>query len=207
MLSDRVLVLNRSWTAVNISTVRRAVALVYQGYARVVDAADYATYDFDAWTHASLHGPGRCLRSVDIRFRVPEVIVLSFFNGGHAKEVKFSRRNILERDRHTCQYCGRRYDRSQLTVDHVIPRSRGGESTWENVLTACVSCNTRKGSRTLEETGLAALSVPARPHWPTFVGSRLARIRIPSWEKFLGMPTRRGAAARSHAPHGTAVTV
>lgn len=185
MLNESVLVLNRSWMVVHIASVRRAIGLVYKGLARVVNPEDFSTYDFYSWAEASAAAKGGYIPSVSIKFRVPEIVQLTFFNGFRGREVRFSRRSIFERDRNACQYCGKKFDRSELAVDHVVPRSRGGKTTWSNVVLACVKCNTRKGDRTPEEAGMGLVRRPVKPRWPTYIALRLGRSRKRSWEKFL----------------------
>ena len=186
VLCEKVLVLNRSWVAVNVATVRRALTLVFQDVARIVAPEDYATYNFEGWVEASHAAKeGRRIHSASISFCVPEVIVLSAFNGRFSKEVRFSRRNIFERDENTCQYCGKKLDRSELTLDHVVPRSRGGTSTWQNIVLACIRCNMRKGDRLPQEINLKLLRKPVKPQWATRVGVKLGRVCKPSWERFL----------------------
>lgn len=185
VLNQSVLVLNRSWMAVHIANVRRAIGLVYKGLARVVNPEDFSTYDFRSWADASAAAKEGYVPSVSLKFRVPEIIQLTFFNGLKGREVRFSRRSIFERDRSSCQYCGRRFDRSDLALDHVIPRSRGGMTTWDNVVLACLSCNTRKGNRTPAEVGMTLVRRPVKPRWPTYIALRLGRSRKASWEKFL----------------------
>ena len=186
VLSDKVLVLNRSWVAVNVATVRRALTLVYQDVARIVGPEDYSTYDFEGWVEASQAAKdGSLIQSSTFSFRAPEVIVLSVFNGRFSKEVRFSRRNIFDRDENACQYCGRKPDRSELTLDHVIPRSRGGTSTWNNIVLACIKCNMRKGDRLPHEISMKLLRKPVKPQWATRVGVKMGRVCKPSWERFL----------------------
>ncbi|HYF52158.1 MAG TPA: HNH endonuclease [Planctomycetota bacterium] len=186
VLSDKVLVLNRSWVAVNVATVRRALTLVYQDVARIVAPEDYSTYDFEGWIEASQAAKsGKRIVSANFSFVVPEVIVLSTFNGRFSKEVRFSRRNIFERDENTCQYCSKKFDRSELTLDHVVPRSRGGTSTWTNIVLACIKCNMRKGDRLLSEINMKLLKKPVKPEWATRVGVKLGRIYKPAWERFM----------------------
>jgi len=186
VLSDKVLILNRSWVAVNVATVRRALTLVYQDVARIVAPEDYSTYNFEGWIEASQAARhGQRIVSANFSFVVPEVIVLSTFNGRFSKEVRFSRRNIFERDENTCQYCRKKYERSGLTLDHVIPRSRGGTSTWTNIVLACIKCNMRKGDRLLTEINMKLLKKPVKPEWATRVGVKLGRIYKPAWERFL----------------------
>lgn len=185
VLSDKVLVLNRSWVAVNVATVRRALTLVYQDAARIV-GNDYSTYDFESWVEASNAAKeGKMLHSANFSMRVPEVIVLSAFNGRFSKEVRFSRRNIFERDENTCQYCAKKFDRDELTLDHVTPRSRGGVSNWTNIVLACINCNMRKGDKLLGEIHMKLLKKPVKPTWATRVGVKIGRDRKPSWERYL----------------------
>lgn len=186
VLSEKVLVLNRSWIAVNVATVRRALTLVYQDIARIVEPHDYSTYDFDGWIEASQAAKaGKRIVSTSFEIRVPEVIVLRGFNKRFSKEVKFSRRNIFERDGNSCQYCGRKFDRCDLTLDHVMPRSRGGKSTWENVVLCCLKCNIRKGCRTPDEAHMKLLRPPEKPKWATRIGVKIGRRAKESWERFL----------------------
>ncbi|HYG78369.1 MAG TPA: HNH endonuclease [Planctomycetota bacterium] len=186
VLSEKVLVLNRSWVAVNVATVRRALTLVYQDVARIVAPDDYCTYDFEGWVEATQAAKdGLRIHTNSMSFGVPEVIVLNVFNGRFSKEVRFSRRNIFERDENTCQYCKKKFDRSELTLDHVIPRSRGGTSTWQNIVLACIKCNMRKGDRLLSEINMKLLRKPVKPQWATRVGVKLGRACKPSWERFL----------------------
>ena len=187
VLSEKVLILNRSWIAVNVATVRRSLTLVYQDAARIVAPTDFATYDFDGWVEASqaAREEARRIRSATFSICVPEIIVLTSFNGRFTKEVRFSRRSIFERDDNTCQYCGRKFDRHELTLDHIVPRSRGGTSTWTNVVLACLKCNMRKGDRLLHGTHLKLQRKPVKPQWATRVGIKLGRSWKPSWERFL----------------------
>ena len=186
VLSDKVLVLNRSWVAINVATVRRSIMLVYQGMARVVGTKDYTTYDFDSWVEASRAAKeGKLIRSVRFTIRAPEVVLLTEFNRVFSSEVKFSRRNIFDRDHNTCQYCGQKFERSELTLDHVTPRCRGGLSEWDNIVVACLRCNTRKGNMLPTEANLKLLRKPVKPKWATRVGCKLGRVRKASWERFL----------------------
>jgi len=182
-LDGSVMVLNRSWVAVHVASVRRAISMVYSGVARVVSPDDLATYDFDDWKELSRAAEDRCIHGVNFNLLVPEIIVLNFFNEFVRREVRFSRRNIFERDRNTCQYCGRRFTKSELTIDHVVPRSRGGRDTWENVVLACMKCNVRKGNRTPREAGLRLIRTPRKPAWIPHFGVRLDGVWPASWQK------------------------
>jgi 5-methylcytosine-specific restriction endonuclease McrA len=185
MLSENVLVLNRSWIAVQIASARRAIGLLYQGDAKVVSPEDYSTYDFDDWKELSVTAQEYCIHTVNFKIKVPEVIVLSFFNGAHRSEIKFSRRNIFERDKNICQYCGRQFKKMELTLDHIVPRSCGGRSTWENLVLACVPCNVRKGSRLPDEARMPLIREPRKPRWIPCSGDGLGSARKASWQKFV----------------------
>lgn len=167
-LTDRpVLVLNTQWLAVHICTVRRALSLLYQDLAQVVDD-DYQTFDFDAWVEcseilATAHEP--LLRAPGFALKLPMVIVLRHYQKCPPRRVRFNRHNVYGRDRHCCQYCGDTAGRADLTIDHVVPRSRGGKSEWGNVVAACVRCNTKKGDRLPAECGMIPLTKPRVPSW------------------------------------------
>ena len=135
------------------------------------------------------------VRSPSVQMRMPSVIMLSEYQT-HNGKVEFSRYNVILRDNYTCQYCGSRFEKPQLTLDHVTPKSRGGRTTWENVVLACISCNARKGNRTPYEAGFKPLRTPARPNWATFMSRRLARTQISSWRKFL-IPAGKGGNGTS----------
>ena len=187
MVSASVLVLNGSWIAVHIADVRRALSLVYRGLARVVASDTYATHDFESWKDLSQVAENNYIRTVSFKIKIPEIIVLTFFNGFYHKDVRFSRRNIFERDRNTCQYCGTTFNKMDLTIDHVVPRSRGGKDTWDNLVLACVKCNVKKGDRPPEQAGLNLIRHPKKPQWVPHLGVKLSAVNVKSWEKFVNM--------------------
>src|SRR5437870_11959353 len=143
-LNSQVLVLNRLWQAVNICSARRAFSLVYAGHAQIVssdDANNFLTHDFENWRDLSANAPDHeVVTTISFKIRIPRVIVLLVFDRLPKKEVKFTRHNVFERDKNTCQYCGQLFDRSELNLDHVVPRDRGGTTTWENVVCSCIAC-------------------------------------------------------------------
>jgi len=185
MINESVLVLNRSWIAVNVANARRAISLVYQGYAKVVSPEDFSTYDFDDWKELSKAADGYCIQAVSFKVKIPEVIVLTIFNGIHRRDIKFSRRNIFERDKNTCQYCGKKFKKWELTLDHVVPRSLGGRSTWENLVLACIACNVSKGNRMPDEVGMPLVRKPRKPRWIPYSTESFASVRKPSWQRFV----------------------
>ncbi len=199
MLEGSVLVLNKSWTAVHIAPVRRALSLLYLGAARAVHPHDYSLHDFEDWLVLSQDGlGGRYVYTPTTRIRIPEVILLTLFNGFIRHEVRFSRHSIFERDAGICQYCGKRFPKSQLTLDHVIPQSRRGADTWENLVVACLHCNVRKGNRTPEEAGMPLLRRPARPAWMPHFGARVPQDQLVVWQRFVDA-SRWSGGTRKHA--------
>jgi 5-methylcytosine-specific restriction endonuclease McrA len=190
-LNQHVLVLNRLWQAVNICTARRALTLLFEGHAQVVlDAQDgsFQTYSFGQWQDFSTQQPHpESIRTISFKIRVPRVILLVVFDRLPKKEVKFTRHNIFERDNNTCQYCGNVFDRKDLNLDHVIPRDRGGPTTWENIVCSCIPCNTRKANHTPQEAGLHLVRKPKRPKWRPFVQVNLGLHQHDSWKHFLDL--------------------
>ncbi len=184
-LDSAVLVLNSGWSAVHIASVRRAISLVYRGIAQIVNPEDFGTYGFEDWKELSRADGNGCIRSVSFEFRVPDIIRLRRFSGRQNRKVRFTRRNILERDDHTCQYCGEHLPARELTLDHVIPRSRGGGSTWRNLVVACFRCNDRKGSRSVADAGMELMRQPQRPKWSTYLAVRRGTANHETWQRFL----------------------
>lgn len=184
ILDERTLVLNRSWRAVNVTTVRRAITLVYQRLARVIQPETFDTHDFESWASITTRRGDPCIRTVSLNIRVPEIIVLASFDGHPEMRVPFSRRNLFLRDGLRCQYCGEKSSSEDLSIDHIVPRSRGGTSTWTNCVLACLACNVRKGDRTPEEARMKLLRPPARPRWTPYLSVHLGKRRA-SWQRFL----------------------
>ncbi len=192
MLDAQVLVLNKSWVAINVTSLRRALLLLFNDQARVVHPEDYSLYDFEDWCDLSRMEPGfaesgRYVNTPSMRLRPPEVIVLTAFNRFVKREVRLSRKNIFERDQSTCQYCGKRHAKSDLTIDHVMPRSRGGRDTWDNLVLACVRCNVKKGNRTPLEAHMPLLREPGKPKWLPKFGTAIPRESLESWQRFVDL--------------------
>jgi 5-methylcytosine-specific restriction endonuclease McrA len=186
MLNSSVLVLNRSFLPIHVTSVRRAFTLLYQDIARVVNE-EYRTFDFRSWQELAVARDAESIGSVQGRIRVPRVIVLTAFDRIPKRHVRFSRLNIYARDDFTCQYCGHHPPRQELNLDHVVPRSLGGRSTWENVVCSCLECNRRKGGRTPKQAGLKLRRKPARPQWTPFVNLMFANARYKEWRPFLNV--------------------
>ena len=179
LLERPVLVLNRLWQPVHTCSVKRALKLLCLGHAQVVQTegeARYQTHDIGSWVEYSGDEASilaeEVIRSVKVALRVPKIIVLAIYDRIPRKEVKFTRQNIFLRDKHTCQYCKKVFEESKLNLDHVMPRDRGGKTVWENIVTSCVSCNTRKANRLPREAGMSLLNEPVRPRWRPLFGMK-----------------------------------
>jgi 5-methylcytosine-specific restriction endonuclease McrA len=183
MLQHPTLVLNRNWQPVNVATVARALVLVWNESARVVDPHDYQLYTWADWSTLKPRAEEPFIQAVRFRLRVPEVITLSSYDRMPVATVTFSRRNIFKRDHSTCQYCGAQPGGEELTIDHIVPRSHGGVSCWENCVLACVACNKRKADRTPEQAQMHLRKKPVRPAWKPLYAEH--GLRIASWSKFV----------------------
>ncbi len=185
-LDASVLVLNRIWQAVNVIHGRRAIALLYVGRGKAVDA-DYGAHCWDSWlAHSRLAEAAEdTVATVSGALRVPRVIQLLDYDRVPRPRVKFTRTNVYLRDQHRCQYCGRRESPSDLTLDHVHPRSRGGQTSWRNIVVSCFGCNAKKADRLPEEAGMPLLSEPRQPSWHPAAVFRTVERPHPQWQPFL----------------------
>lgn len=181
-----VLVLNKVFQPVRITTARRALKLLYSGSARALNAAG-ELFDFSGWQQLPVReGLDAPVGVVNGALRVPRIVHLRRYARVRRAPVRLSRRNVMLRDDHRCQYCDTRAPAVRLNIDHVIPRSRGGEDSWTNLVTACEACNRRKGHRTPREAEMPLLRLPRSPRW-TVAAQLLAGVIEPcdEWEPFL----------------------
>jgi 5-methylcytosine-specific restriction endonuclease McrA len=192
-LNSSVLVLNRQYMAVHVVDVRRAFGLLIRELAEVIHIEDgqYANYDFESWREiselrASFKEPHEdWIRSVNFEIQVPRVLRLLYYDRVPKQRVRLNRRNLFARDANRCQYCGQSFVTSELSIDHVVPSCRGGETTWENVVCACVKCNVRKGGRTPHEAGMKLYRAPVRPKRSPLLAIKLGNPKYASWKTFL----------------------
>lgn len=198
-LDSRVLLLNAHYSALRIISVRRAFSLLfkrdrnYQPVAEVVNVENgqYVSYDFEDWTQVSAlkkefdREQHDWIRTVRFDLVIPRIVRVLTFHKLPKQEVKFNRRNVFARDHNTCQYCGKKFISSELSLDHVIPRSTGGTARWENIVCACVKCNVRKGGRTPQQAGIHLIRKPEKPRRNPAVSVTLSDRRYASWKAFL----------------------
>lgn len=164
MLNDAVLLLNSTYEPLNVINIKRAMRLLLTSKASQIEA------------------DGHVIRSADREFPAPAVVRLAYFVKRPHQRVRFTKQAVLARDSFTCQYCGNRT--SDLTLDHVIPKTRGGETVWANVVACCKPCNTAKGDRSVRDAGFKLTRVPREPRFLPYI--RLVRqTRHESWDKYL----------------------
>ena len=192
-LGASVLVLNRFYLAVHVINVRRAFGLLLRELAEVIHYQEgaYANYSFDSWREiselkAAFKEPHEdWIRAVNFEIQVPRVVRLLAFDRLPKQAVRFNRRNIFARDGNRCQYCGKNFPTSELSLDHVVPRSRNGPTSWENVVCACVACNVKKGGRTPHEAHMKLTRPPTRPKRSPLLAVKLGNPKYESWKTFL----------------------
>jgi len=184
VLSVPVLVLNKHWVPIRVTTVMDALSKMFEGHAKAV-SEDYNVYDFESWTALRLHEKDAFVTTAKSMIRVPEVILLARYGDVPKKTLAFSRANIYRRDRYTCQYCGSQPGSEELTIDHVKPKSKGGVTSWTNCVLACVRCNRRKANKSPEQAGLTLRSKPIKPSWNPRLVLHKVRNTPANWEKFV----------------------
>ncbi len=213
-LNSNVLVLNRLYHPIHVTSARRAFVLLYKNDAEAIALSNerIVGFDFSAWMEfsipagdgASLIVPGApgsvtqpaaaapaaedddFVATVSARVRVPRIVRLLEYERFPVGRVNFSRRNVLARDEYRCQYCSHRGAGKELTLDHVLPRSRGGKHCWTNVVTACYRCNDRKGRLTPREANMHLLRDPVAPKRSPEIKRKLEERKYTIWRLFLG---------------------
>ena len=195
ILNSRVLVLNSSYVPINITSLKKAFSKIIKSVAEIVTVEDghYMSYNFSSWAEISeLKRDFEELGTYDdligvggFSFIVPRIIRVLNYDRFFRHPVKLSRKNVLGRDKQICQYCGKKFPSESLTLDHVMPRCQGGQSIWENLVCACIKCNTRKSGRTPEQAKMKLLKSPVRPATPPNLRVTIGDKKYKDWETFL----------------------
>jgi len=192
-LDSSVLVLNRLYMAVRVTSARRAFGLLFKDLAEVITLDDgyYHSYDFMTWRDVSVarsryRAPDDdWVRTVHFEIQVPRIIRLLAYEKLPRQRVKFNRRNIFARDGNRCQYCGKKFPTTELSLDHVVPRSKGGLATWENIVCACLKCNVKKGGNDPREANMRLIKEPVRPRTSPTLSLKLSQRKYEPWKTFL----------------------
>lgn len=195
VLNLSVLVLNKNYTPIWITNVKRAFSMLWQNIASVVSVenTNFCNYNFNSWVELS--ELKRELKSTDgfedwvetpnLVIEVPRIIRLDCYDTIPKRKVRLSRRNIMERDDHVCQYCKEKKNQKDLNIDHVLPRSKGGQTKWTNLVTACFKCNGKKANRTPAEAGMKLLKKPKEPKIIPFMKVKITNDKYASWKHFI----------------------
>lgn len=184
VLNEPCLCLNKHYQLVQFLPVQTAICTLMRDMASALDPETFYLMDFEEWAE---HEPKdhEWIKTTRSRIAAPQVIVFKKYGARPPRKLTFTRPNLYKRDDHTCQYCGDPLPPSRLTVEHIMPRSRGGPTSWENCVAACEDCNSRKRDRTPQEAGMKLKKQPAKPNWtPKLLVPRTAKLRA-SWEPFL----------------------
>ena len=184
MIEGSALILNKSFTPIHITSIKRAICLVFKGLAKFVDE-EYQQYDFQTWSELSVAMSDECIHMTEKVIRVPRVITLQFYDKLPNRRIRFSRENIYLRDHNTCQYCGQRFRRSDLNIDHVIPLSKGGQTVWRNVVCSCIPCNSKKGGLVPEQAGMKLFRHPRKPQYSLFMHVSPQKILFDHWRIYM----------------------
>lgn len=191
--------MNAHYVALRVIDARRAFCLLFKRdhqdvpLAEVVSVEDgrYVSYNFDDWRELSefrkAFEPAKhdWVRTIKFDIAVPRIIRILRFHRLPRQEVKFNRRNIYARDQNRCQYCGKKFRSNELSLDHVVPRSRGGATSWDNIVCCCLKCNVRKGGRTPREASMTLIAVPFKPRHSPVLHMALSNAKYHSWKQFL----------------------
>lgn len=182
-----VLVLNRSYAPIHIITWKRAMSLIYQDKALSIDHVSFASYNFADWISLTFERPEDfyLIGSANSPVALPEIIVATGFNKLPDRQVKYSRQSVFSRDHFKCAYCGKVFGVKSLTIDHIVPRSKGGKTSWDNVITACMKCNQKKGSKLLHECSMSLLYQPTKPGWVSPLANVTKDHPCKSWKHFM----------------------
>jgi len=192
-LGCQVLVLNKHYMAIRIVNVKRAMSLLFREMAEVIDedSGRFTNYDIFSWVEVSKlkrefeAEQHDWLHTVKLSIAVPRIVRLLFYDRLPRGNVTLNRRNIYARDNNRCQYCGRHFPTSELSLDHIIPRHMGGQASWENLVCACLKCNIKKGGRTPEQAHMKLIVKPIKPKRSPVLNINLKDGRYRSWKQFL----------------------
>jgi 5-methylcytosine-specific restriction endonuclease McrA len=192
-LNCNVLVLNKHYMPLRIIDVKRAFCMLCRDLAEVIsyEQGQYYNYDFASWRDISQikrsFEPNEhdWVSTVNFHIAVPRIVRLLFYDRLPRNEVKFNRRNIFARDTNRCQYCGKEFPTSELSLDHIIPKSMGGTASWENLVCACTDCNAKKGGRTPKQARMTLVRLPMKPKRNPTIHLHLSSKKYHSWKQFL----------------------
>ena len=192
-LQCSVLVLNKAYVPVHVVSARRSIVLLYRELAEVVHVEDglYNNFDFETWMeYSEFLSESKTdfqdwVRGTGFELMVPRVVRLYRYDRVPKQTLRFNRKNLFARDQNRCQYCSKEFPTHQLSFDHVVPKSRGGDTSWFNVVCCCLKCNSVKGNRTPKEADMQLLRKPAQPYFSPVLSIKLEDPRYKIWGSFI----------------------
>ena len=186
-LDKSVLILNKNWIPINTTSVKHSFALMYVDNAKglIVDNGNFISLDWNSWSSLELKESDEIIKTVNGRIKIPNIIVLNNNDKIPRQTIKFTQRSLWERDNFTCQYTGKKLSKLTGNIDHVIPKSQGGKTCWENCVLAHKDINSKKANKTPEQAGLKLLKKPTSPRiMPVSFYIRNEQ-KIKDWNMFL----------------------
>jgi 5-methylcytosine-specific restriction endonuclease McrA len=184
VLNKSVLILNKNWIAIRVKNVRTAILLASRERACIVDPVDYSVYTWDEWVKLKAKEDDKYISSAKCNIKMPEVIVLTQYGKVPDYDVRLTKKNICIRDSYNCQYTGEKVDRKDADIDHIIPKSKGGTSSWDNLVYTSKKLNRKKADKSLEEAGLKLVKKPKKPKARSLLLNSV-RTMPDSWKKFI----------------------
>jgi 5-methylcytosine-specific restriction endonuclease McrA len=187
VLDKPVLMLNKNWKAISTCSTKTAITLMMRGSANGLCTTSYRVYGWDDWLNDTVNPPKTIdfIKGTSINIPAPAVIILTYFDKILFRKVRFTQKALYRRDKFTCGYCGDQFTDEELSIDHIIPRSKkGGQTNWLNCITACEPCNNFKANRTPEEAGMVLLFKPRQPQWGPVVHIK-KELRPEIWKQFI----------------------
>ena len=195
ILESRVLKLNKSYTPIDVITAKDAFVDVFMGKSEIIGVEDdaYVSYDFNSWAEISqlkheLEDFGvhdEWIFTTNLILQVPRVVRILTYDKLPNYRVKLNRRNIYHRDKNTCQYCGKKFSTQNLNIDHVIPKSKGGKNSWDNLVCSCVKCNRTKGDKLPKEAGMKLIKNPSEPMHGANIDINVRHPKYMTWKHFI----------------------
>ena len=196
LLTDRVLVLNKNYQPINVTTVKKALKKVINEKAEIITVEEgrYCNYDFTSWSELSIikkeleelgEFDDLVIDSEIFKFIVPRVVRILSYDKYPTRKVRLNRKNIYTRDQNTCQYCGKVFKASQLNIDHVFPKSRGGKNTWTNLVCSCQKCNEKKADKTPKEANMKLVRKSIEPKYSAAFKTDITHKKYMTWKHFI----------------------
>jgi 5-methylcytosine-specific restriction endonuclease McrA len=181
-MEELILVLNKNFQPVDIAHYRRAIILIFLEKAKIVESKSYNIYEWNEWKNLDLPGY-KTIKTVNRDFPIPEIIILSKYEKIQKRRFNANKKNIYKRDNAECQYCMVPLTYAQCTLDHIYPKSKKGQLSWENCVLSCRKCNHKKANLSLQEAGMTLKKTPKSPNSDLF---HLYSKNMPeSWKIFI----------------------